>query len=73
VEQQLQELDDEDLKKHYSSTDLYDNEYFQYYENHLEWYFNPQLSVKPECDYYQRLVLHDHVGTSTFLLFGANA
>ncbi|TVU49136.1 hypothetical protein EJB05_00430, partial [Eragrostis curvula] len=45
--------------QHYSSTDFYAEGYFQYYEESLEWYFDPELSEKPHFDNYQSLVLYD--------------
>lgn len=64
MDRQLAELDDESLKKHYSSTDFYEG-YFQYYEESLEWYFDPELCENPRFDDYQRLVLYNHVRINT--------
>jgi hypothetical protein len=65
VDQQLAEPDDENLKKRHSSADLFDEGYFEYYEESLEWYFDPELCKSPGYDDYQRLVLYNHVGINT--------
>jgi hypothetical protein len=46
VDQQLAEPDDENLKKRHSSADLSDEGYFEYYEESLEWYFDPELYMQ---------------------------
>uniref|UniRef100_A0A0D9VAF8 Uncharacterized protein n=1 Tax=Leersia perrieri TaxID=77586 RepID=A0A0D9VAF8_9ORYZ len=45
------------LKEKYPPSILYENGYFQHYEDALEWYFNPERFEFAAYDDYQRLVL----------------
>lgn len=65
VDRRLAELDDGNLKILYSSTNLYEEGYFQYYEESFDWYFDPELCENPQFDDYQRLVLYNKVGIHT--------
>uniref|UniRef100_A0A0E0JTX6 Uncharacterized protein n=1 Tax=Oryza punctata TaxID=4537 RepID=A0A0E0JTX6_ORYPU len=44
---------------------LYEKEYFQNYEDSLEWYFDPERFECAGLDDYQRLVLCDNTGINT--------
>uniref|UniRef100_A0A0E0JTS4 Uncharacterized protein n=1 Tax=Oryza punctata TaxID=4537 RepID=A0A0E0JTS4_ORYPU len=56
----LDELDIAKLKEKYPPSILYEKGYFQYYEDSLEWYFDPELFERAALDNYQRLVLCDN-------------
>ncbi|CAL4891056.1 unnamed protein product [Urochloa decumbens] len=62
VDSKLADLSDEHLKLQYPGSKLYDNCYFKYYEESLEWYFDPQRCRSGRFDNYQRLVLHHYRG-----------
>ncbi len=61
----LDELDIAKLKEKYPPSILYEKGYFQYYEDSLEWYFDPERFQPAALDNYQRLVLCDNVGIGT--------
>uniref|UniRef100_A0A0D9YKB8 Uncharacterized protein n=1 Tax=Oryza glumipatula TaxID=40148 RepID=A0A0D9YKB8_9ORYZ len=56
----IDELDIAKLKEKYSPEMLYKKGYFQYYEDSLEWYFDPERCMLTSLDDYQRLVLCDN-------------
>uniref|UniRef100_A0A0E0CD48 Uncharacterized protein n=1 Tax=Oryza meridionalis TaxID=40149 RepID=A0A0E0CD48_9ORYZ len=56
----LDELDIAKLKEKYPPSILYEKGYFQYYEDSLEWYFDPERFQPAALDNYQRLVLCDN-------------
>uniref|UniRef100_A0A0D3EYY1 Uncharacterized protein n=1 Tax=Oryza barthii TaxID=65489 RepID=A0A0D3EYY1_9ORYZ len=56
----IDELDIAKLKDKYSPEMLYNKGYFQYYEDSLEWYFDPERCMLTSLDDYQRLVLCDN-------------
>nr|CAB3447212.1 unnamed protein product [Digitaria exilis] len=62
VDRKLAELSDENLKLEYPASKLYDNGFFEYYEESLEWYFDPERCTSARFDNYQRLVLHGYRG-----------
>ncbi|KAK8450693.1 hypothetical protein SEVIR_6G075700v4 [Setaria viridis] len=57
VDRKLTELDDVNLKLHYPPSKLYNNSFFEYYEDSLEWYFDLERCRNAQYDNYQRLVL----------------
>ncbi|KAK8458585.1 hypothetical protein SEVIR_3G400601v4 [Setaria viridis] len=62
VDRKLAELDDVNLKLQYPPSKLYDNNFFKYYEESLEWYFDLERCWNAQFDNYQRLVLHGFRG-----------
>jgi hypothetical protein len=61
MDRKLAELDDANLKMQYPPSKLYDKHFFKYYEESLEWYFDPERCKHARFDNYQRLVLR-HCG-----------
>lgn len=57
VDRTLAALDDVNLKLLYPSSKLYDEGFFKYYEEYLEWYFDPELCKNAHFDDYQRITL----------------
>lgn len=57
VDRKLAALDDVNLKLQYPSSKLYDEGFFEYYEESLEWYFDPELCKHAHFDDYQRITL----------------
>ena len=62
----LAQLDDVSLKLQYPPSKLYDEGYFEHYEQTLDWYFDTELWEHAHFDHYQRLVLRGYVSLNTF-------
>ncbi|RLN23869.1 uncharacterized protein C2845_PM07G21230 [Panicum miliaceum] len=58
VDRKLDKLDDVNLKLQHPPSKLEYNDFFEYYEESLEWYFDLEHCKNAQFDNYQRLVLH---------------
>ncbi|GJN33103.1 hypothetical protein PR202_gb21667 [Eleusine coracana subsp. coracana] len=60
LDRQLPKLDDAYMKALFCPAVLLEQGYFMYYEESLEWYFDPELCWNTYYDDYQRLTLRDY-------------